>query len=111
MQVKGKRRGPCGLKYEYPLALATAQQALRSLPEAQIIRKIRYAIRHHDGFAWSVDRFQGANEGVVLAEVELEQPDQPIELPSWVGEEVTFDQRYGNSRLARSPMPRLAQTA
>jgi adenylate cyclase len=111
LTLKGKRRGPCRLEYEYPMPLEQAEQALRSLPEAQIIRKIRYAIRHHDGRGWAVDRFQGANTGLVLAEVELEHPDQAIELPSWVGEEVTFDRRYGNSRLARSPMPRVAQAA
>ena len=111
LTLKSKRRGPCRLEYEYPLPLGHAERALRSLPEAQIIRKIRYAIRHHNGLAWLVDRFQGANTGLVLAEVELEHPDLPIELPSWIGEEVTFDRRYGNSRLARSPMPLLACAA
>ena len=111
LTFKGRRRGPCRLEYEYRLPLDDAERALRALPDGQIIHKIRYAIRHHDGLLWSVDRFQDANTGLVLAEVELEHPDQPIELPSWVGEEVTFDRRYGNSRLARSPMPRLAQAA
>ncbi len=111
LTLKGKRREFCRLEYEYPLVLSVAQQALRSLPAAQIIRKIRYAIRHPDGLVWSVDRFQDANTGLVLAEVELEYPDQPVQLPPWVGAEITFDRRYGNSRLARSPMPVLARAA
>ena len=84
-----------------------------ALPGAQIIRKIRYEIRHHDGLVWSVDRFQGANAGLVHAEVGLDGSDQPIDLPPWVGAEVMLDQRYGNSRLARRPVsaPQLAGAA
>lgn len=111
LTFKGPRHGPCRLEYEYPLALDTAQRALRSLPGTQIVRKIRYEIRHHDGLIWSVDRFQGTNAGLVLAEVELDDPHQPIELPPWVGAEVTLDRRYGNSRLARRPRPLLASAA
>lgn len=83
--------------YEYPLALDVARSALITLPLAQIIRKIRYEIHNHDGLVWSVDRFQGPNSGLVLAEVELAHPDQQIERPSWVGKEVTLDPRYSNS--------------
>jgi CYTH domain-containing protein len=112
LTFKGPRRGPCRMEYEYPLALDAAQRALCSLPGAQIIRKIRFEIRHHDGLVWSVDRFQGANAGLVIAEVELDDPDQTIELPPWVGAEVTLDRRYGNSRLAWSPVSApLANTA
>jgi CYTH domain-containing protein len=104
LTFKGARRGLTRLEYEYPLALDRARRALITLPPAQIIRKVRYEIHHHDGLVWSVDRFEGPNSGLVLAEVELAHRDQQVELPSWVGDEVTFDPRYGNSRLARSPM-------
>lgn len=109
LTFKGARRGRCRLEYEYPLALDLARRALISLPPAHVIRKMRYDICHHDGLVWSVDRFEGPNRGLVVAEVELTHPDQHVELPHWVGEEVTFDPRYGNSRLARSPMPLLAR--
>jgi CYTH domain-containing protein len=107
LTFKGMRRGLCRLEYEYPLELDRARRALITLPSARIIRKIRYEIHHHDGLVWSVDRFQDPNNGLVLAEVELTHPDQQVEQPSWVGEEVTFDPRYGNSRLARFPLPSL----
>lgn len=107
LTFKGKRSGLSRLEYEYPLDLDRAWRALITLPPARIIRKTRYEIRHHDGLVWSVDRFQGPNYGLVLAEVELTHPDQQVEQPSWVGEEVTFDPRYGNSRLARFPLRRL----
>jgi len=110
LTLKGPRRGLSRLEYEYPLALDRARHDLDRLPSAQIICKIRYEMRHEDGLLWLVDRFLGPNTWLVLAEVELADPNQPVALPSWVGEEVTLDRRYGNSSLARWPMP-LAKAA
>jgi CYTH domain-containing protein len=106
LTFKGARRGLCRLEFEYPLALERARCALDTLPSAQIIRKMRYEVPYRDGPVWTVDQFEGPNSGLVLAEIELAHPNQRIELPSWIGEEVTFNSRYGNSRLARVPMPR-----
>ena len=53
---------------------------------------------------WEIDVFNGRNSGLVMAEIELSHPDQQIELPDWVGAEVTFDQRYGNSSLSNRPI-------
>jgi CYTH domain-containing protein len=52
---------------------------------------------------WHVDEFSGENVGLVLAEVELRHPEQPVVLPDWIGEEVTSDERYRNSRLVDLP--------
>lgn len=52
---------------------------------------------------FEVDEFHGENEGLVLAEIELASEDEPFERPSWLGEEVTGDQRYYNGYLARNP--------
>jgi CYTH domain-containing protein len=71
----------------------------------QIIQKKRHKIPHHDGLEWSVDQFEGPNQGLFIAEVELSHPGQKVALPSWTGEEITFDPRYSNSQLARTPMP------
>lgn len=108
---KGPRRGYCRLEFEYPLAVERARQVLKSLPGSRIIRKTRYSIRGPDGLVWSLDQFRGANSGLVIAEIELDDPDQAVELPLWVGDEVTGDPGYGNSRLAVSPMPSLARAA
>lgn len=110
LTFKGARRGICRLEFEYPLALERAQCALNRLPPSQIIKKIRHGVRDCQAF-WSVDQFLGHNSGLVLAEVELIRPDQEIELPGWIGEEVTFNPRYGNSRLARSPIRHLSEAA
>ncbi len=55
------------------------------------------------GLVWEVDEFHGVNEGLVVAECELESEDQLIDKPSWVGEEVTDDARYYNSNLIANP--------
>ena len=52
---------------------------------------------------WEIDLFQGDNEGLVLAEVELESATQQFSLPSWIGEEVSEDPRYFNVNLVKHP--------
>lgn len=107
LTFKGVRRGLCRAEFEYPLELERAQRALRALPPARIIRKLRHQVPCREGISWSVDEFGGENVGLVIAEVELCHPQQEIELPHWIGKEVTFDRRYGNSRLAYAPIRRL----
>ena len=100
LTFKGIRQGLCRLEFEYPLALFRARRALNTLPLAHIVQKIRYEVPF-DGLVWTLDRFTG----LFLAEIELTHPAQAIQLPPWIGKEVTFDPRYCNSSLARSPMP------
>ncbi len=52
---------------------------------------------------WEIDEFHGANEGLIVAEVELGDPDQPIEFADWIGREVTEELRYYNMRLVSHP--------
>ena len=56
-----------------------------------------------DGKIWEIDEFKGENEGLVIAEIELEHEDETFALPSWVGKEVTGDMRYYNSYLSQNP--------
>lgn len=67
-----------------------------------VIEKTRYMIEHH-GMTWELDVFSGANEGLVMAEIELESEEQEFDLPEWAGEEVSGDPRYYNAHLARHP--------
>jgi CYTH domain-containing protein len=63
-------------------------------------------IRHKqivDGFLWEIDVFSGANQGLVLAEIELTSENQKFTMPEWILEEVTNDGRYYNSYLSCSP--------
>ena len=52
---------------------------------------------------WEVDEFPGVNQGLIVAEVELESEDQHVDLPAWIDKEVTGDDRYFNSSLSLTP--------
>ena len=82
-----------------------AEAMLAALCARPLIEKVRYQVPHA-GLVWHVDEFTGENTGLVLAEVELEDPQQPVTLPDWIGAEVTFDERYRNSHLVDSPQGR-----
>ncbi|PNU18585.1 adenylate cyclase [Geothermobacter hydrogeniphilus] len=102
LTIKGATRGCARSEYEYPIPLQQARQMLDELCLRPQIEKTRYRVPHA-GLIWEIDEFHGANEGLVLAEVELDRPDQPVVLPDWVGEEVTGDERYYNACLSRTP--------
>ena len=66
------------------------------------IDKVRHLVRVGK-HTWEVDVFHGANEGLVMAEIELASEDEPFEKPDWIGEEVSGDRRYYNSMLTKEP--------
>lgn len=93
-------------RYEFEQAIAPADaEALFRLCEPGTIDKVRHRVQV-DAHVWEVDVFHGDNEGLVLAEIELQQPDEPFERPAWAGKEVTGDRRYYNSMLAKCPYSR-----
>jgi adenylate cyclase len=104
LTIKGRSQGASRLEFEYAVPLADAQ-ALLQLCEGPLIEKTRYTLEQ-DGLRWEVDEFHGENAGLVLAEVELASEDQAITRPDWLGEEVTGDERYYNSRLSEQPFGR-----
>ncbi|MBE0565744.1 MAG: CYTH domain-containing protein [Krumholzibacteria bacterium] len=101
LTVKGVTVGATRLEFEYAIPLADARQLL-DLCEQPLIEKTRYKVAAGD-LVWEIDEFQGANEGLVVAECELEAEDQQVALPDWVGLEVTGDPRYFNSNLIAKP--------
>lgn len=105
LTVKGKTEGMTRPEYEYEIPAADAREMLDALCPQPYIEKIRYEVRYA-GKKWEVDEFLRENEGLIMAEVELESEDEQIELPSWAGEEVTDDPRYSNACLAKNPYPR-----
>jgi len=102
LTIKGASEGASRAEFEYPIPLVDARLLLDVLCHQPLIEKYRYRVEHV-GLVWEIDEFGGANEGLVLAEVELEHPDQNVELPPWVGEEVTGDRRYYNAWLSQHP--------
>jgi len=89
-------------EFEYPIPLADAEYLLTNLCADRCVEKTRHLVRHA-GLVWEVDVFAGSNTGLVVAEVELDQADQSIELPPWAGREVSGDPRYLNSSLSQYP--------
>ncbi|HKL26300.1 MAG TPA: CYTH domain-containing protein [Desulfuromonadales bacterium] len=102
LTIKGKTEGAERLEFEYSVPQEDAEQMLATLCRKPLIEKDRYRVRHA-GLTWEVDVFHGENAGLVLAEVELASSDQEIDLPPWVGEEVTSDRRYFNLSLVQYP--------
>ena len=101
LTVKGVSTGAARAEFEYSIPLWDARDLL-ALCEQPLIEKYRRKILY-EGFIWEVDEFLGANQGLVIAEIELPAEDTPFTKPDWVGEEVTHDSRYFNSALTVSP--------
>lgn len=89
-------------EFEYPIPTEDARILLDQLCIGPLIDKTRYRIPHA-GHVWEVDEFHGDNAGLVVAEIELVHPDEPFERPTWLGDEVSDDPRYGNSSLIACP--------
>jgi CYTH domain-containing protein len=105
LAIKGRVKGSTRLEYEYEIPIQECREILERLAEKPLIEKSRYTIEHK-GLIWEVDEFYGENQGLIVAEVELESEDQTIELPDWIGKEVTADSRYFNSNLMIHPYQR-----
>ncbi|WP_063776736.1 CYTH domain-containing protein [Microvirga massiliensis] len=101
LTIKGGGNGRVRPEFEYEIPVVEAEELFK-LCHGRLIEKVRHEVLHA-GMVWHVDEFVGENAGLILAEVELSHPGQPVVLPDWVGEEVTSDGRYRNSRLADAP--------
>jgi CYTH domain-containing protein len=102
LTIKSKRVGCARIEIEQEISAETAWSMLTRVDPDTLIKKVRYKVLHA-GLTWEVDVFEGRNAGLMIAEVELSHSDQPVELPDWVGREVTAEERYGNSTLAVRP--------
>jgi adenylate cyclase len=102
LTIKSQPAGLVRDEYEYRIPADHAEEMLASLCHHPLIEKVRHKVPHA-GVVWEIDEFQGVNAGLVMAEVELHDPDQPFEKPEWIGAEVTGDPRYSNSALSRHP--------
>jgi CYTH domain-containing protein len=102
LTLKSAKSGIRRLEFEYSLPVADAEQMLDQLCQGQVIHKTRYRLPV-DGHVWEIDVFHGANEGLVLAEIELESEKESFILPDWLGQEVSGDKRYYNAYLSQTP--------
>jgi len=104
LTIKGPTIEGARAEFEYPVPLAHARSMLHQFCQGRMIAKRRYSLRH-GGRLWTVDAFEGALAGLLLAEVELDHVGQEVDLPPWLGREVTDDPRYLNSALAEATAP------
>jgi adenylate cyclase len=102
LTIKGPTVKYSRAEFEYPIPLEDAQEMLDTLCERPLIEKIRYKVEWA-GLIWEIDEFDGVNKGLILAEVELSDEKQQIELPVWIGEEVSDNPKYFNSNLVKEP--------
>ena len=102
LNLKAAVVGTSRLEYDWPIARAEAEEILDQLCLRPLIEKVRHHVTV-GGRLWEVDEFQGENAGLVVAEIELGAADEAFERPTWLGREVTAEQRYYNQALALRP--------
>ena len=89
-------------EYEYEIPRQEAEEMLDTFCEGPLIEKTRYYVRHHEHL-WEIDEFDGANAGLVVAEIELDDIAETFTRPDWIGPEVSDDPRYYNVCLVKHP--------
>jgi len=98
---KGNETGMSRLEWEKEIPIDEAKMLL-NLCESGVISKVRYEVKFGN-HVYEVDEFFGENEGLVLAEIELQSEEEVFEKPNWLGEEVTNNEKYYNSYLSKKP--------
>jgi adenylate cyclase len=102
LNIKSATLGAQRQEFEYEIPLADADELLDSLCLKPLIEKTRYLVSIGEHI-WEIDEFDGDNAGLIVAEIELDDPDEVFAKPDWLGEEVTHDVRYYNTSLSRHP--------
>ena len=102
INIKSATLGVRRQEYEYAISVSDASEMLSNLCDQPLIEKTRYLIRDQN-LCWEIDVFKGENEGLIVAEVELESELQQFASPAWLGEEVSDDPRYYNVNLVKHP--------
>lgn len=101
LTIKGKAAGLTRPEFEYEIPVEDARELMK-LSVGDVVEKTRHY--HRLGrHVWEVDVFHGANAGLVIAEIELNDEDEAFEKPDWVGVEVSDDRRYSNASLSTDP--------
>lgn len=102
LNFKGMTLAVSRREFEYEVPLADAKEMLDHLCTGPLIEKVRYRVPHGD-HVWEIDCFEGDNAGLVVAEIELTDPDESFAIPEWVGREVSDKARYYNVCLIDYP--------
>ncbi len=101
LTIKGRPVGIVRAEFEYPIPSPDALSLL-ALCLPPLIEKTRHCLAQGE-LTWEIDEFHGANEGLIVAEIELPAADTVFAKPHWLGAEVSHLPRYANSQLAEHP--------
>ena len=99
--IKGISVGATRSEYEYEIPFLEAKELLDQFSVAEL-SKLRYKI-YIENHLWEVDVFSENNQGLIVAEIELESEDEAFDLPLWIDREVTGEEKYHNSNLVKEP--------
>jgi CYTH domain-containing protein len=103
LTIKGPSTNGGMSRYEFEKEITlTEAEELFKICEPGVIDKTRYLVKSGN-HTFEVDEFYGDNEGLVMAEVELQSEDEPFEKPDFIGKEVTGDRRFYNGHLRQYP--------
>lgn len=102
LTIKGMTNKYSRSEFEYPIPIEDAQEMLDTLCQRPLIEKIRYKVEYGN-LIWEIDEFDGVNQGLIVAEIELSDEEQQFELPIWIGQEVSDQPKYFNSNLVKHP--------
>jgi adenylate cyclase len=102
LTIKGATLSLSRIEFDYPIPMADAAEMLDRLCERPLIEKTRYR-QTVGGHIWEIDVFNGDNDGLIVAEIELSSETETFERPDWVAEEVSGDPRYFNNNLVVNP--------
>lgn len=97
--VKSERKHLSRMEFEYEIPLVDAENIMSNICQDKIVVKTRYKVPY-SGNIWDVDIYHGKNEGLKTAEIELKCEKQKVNLPPWIGKEISFDKKYHNFQLA-----------
>ncbi len=102
LNIKSATLGIIRNEFDYEIPVNEAEEMLATLCDKPLIEKTRHFVVS-GAHTWEIDVFTGDNDGLIVAEVELGHAEEEIELPDWVGEEVSDDPRYYNVCLIVNP--------
>jgi CYTH domain-containing protein len=91
-------------EFEYDIPLQDAQD-MAGAAIGVVLEKTRYKVEH-GGYTWEIDVYDGAYQGLVVAEVEMEHEGAEPDRPAWLGREITGDRRYSNLVMATEDLSR-----
>ena len=101
LTIKGKSNETGDTRFEWEKEIKENEAIqLFDLCLGQTIRKTRYIVPYQSHI-FEIDVFSGNHQGLVIAEIELSSSSEKVDLPKWIGQEVTGDNRYYNSVLAK----------